>query len=113
MLFLGGISKYQNAFFTEEFRQSVEGKSQQANVQRLKQLMLKQVQILETALALHGNLAPEGVQPLHKRLLERFTQMKQSINGMDKIKRHFSESIVSIIGTAFIGYVLPCGQISF
>lgn len=94
MFFLGGISKYQDAFFTEEFRQSVEGKSQQANVQRLKQLMLKQVQILETALALHGNLAPEGVQPLHKRLLERFTQMKQSINGMDKIKRHFSESIV-------------------
>ncbi|XP_055305427.1 dedicator of cytokinesis protein 3 isoform X2 [Sitodiplosis mosellana] len=92
---MGGISKYQDAFFTEEFRQSAEGKSQQANVQRLKQLMLKQVQILETALALHGNLAPEGVQPLHKRLLERFTQMKHSINGMDKIKRHFSESIVN------------------
>lgn len=57
--------------------------------------MLKQVQILETALELHGNLAPEGVQPLHKRLLERFTQMKQSINGMDRIKRQFSESIVN------------------
>ncbi|XP_031632350.1 dedicator of cytokinesis protein 3 isoform X2 [Contarinia nasturtii] len=92
---MGGISKYQDAFFTEEFRQSPEGKSQQTNVQRLKQLMLKQVQILETALALHGNLAPEGVQPLHKRLLERFIHMRQSINGMDKIKRHFSESIVN------------------
>lgn len=92
---MGGISKYQDAFFSDEFRQSAEGKSQQANVQRLKQLMLKQVQILETALDLHGNLAPEGVQPLHKRLLERFTQMKQSINGMDKLKRHFSESIVN------------------
>lgn len=94
-LFIGGISKYQEAFFTEEFRKSAEGKSQQANVQRLKQLMLKQIQILETALELHGSLAPEGVQPLHKRLLERFTQMKQSIHGMDKIKRHFSESIVN------------------
>lgn len=57
--------------------------------------MLKQVQILETALTLHGTLAPEGVQPLHKRLLERFVHMRQSINGMDKIKRHFSESIVN------------------
>lgn len=93
--FVGGISKYQDAFFTEEFRQSAEGKSQLANVQRLKQLMLKQVQILETALELHGSLAPDGVQPLHKRLLERFTQMKQSIHGMDKIKRQFSESIVN------------------
>lgn len=57
--------------------------------------MLKQIQILETALQLHGSLAPEGVQPLHKRLLERFESMKQSIHGMDKIKRHFSESIVN------------------
>lgn len=93
--FAGGISKYQEAFFTDEFRQSVEGKSQQVTVQRLKQLMLKQVQILETALQLHGNLAPDGVQPLHKRLLERFLQMKQSINGMDKMRRQFSESIVN------------------
>lgn len=99
MMFLydvsGGISKYQEAFFTDEYRQSSEGKSQQANVQRLKQLMLNQVQILETALALHGSLAPEGVQPLHKRLLERFIQMKQSINCMDKIRRQFSESIIN------------------
>lgn len=57
--------------------------------------MLKQVQILETALQLHGNLAPDGVQPLHKRLLERFSQMKQSIHGMDKMRRQFSESIVN------------------
>lgn len=57
--------------------------------------MLKQVQILETALELHGSLAPDGVQPLHKRLLERYIQMKQSIYGMDRIKRQFSESIVN------------------
>lgn len=93
----GGIKKYQEAFFTEEFRQSTEGKSQQANVQRLKQLMLKQVQILEVCMELHASLAPEGVQPLHKRLFERFTQMKESIHSMDKIKRQFSEK--SIVNT--------------
>lgn len=92
---MGGISKYQDAFFNERFIQSAEGKTQQINVQRLKSLIMKQVQILETALELHGNLAPEGVQPLHKRLLERFTQMKQSLSGMERMKRQFSESIVN------------------
>lgn len=57
--------------------------------------MHQQVQILETALHLHGNLATESIQPLHKRLLERFSQMKQSIIGMDKMRRQFSESIVN------------------
>lgn len=81
----GGIKNY-FAFFTE-------GKSQQANVQRLKQLMLKQVQILEVCMELHASLAPEQVQPLHKRLFERFTQMKQNIhsNKVFKIKRQFSD----------------------
>lgn len=92
---MGGITKYQDAFFNERFIQSAEGKTQQINVQRLKSLMMKQVQILETALELHGNLAPDGVKPLHKRLVERFTQMKQSISGLEKMKRQFSESIVN------------------
>lgn len=92
---MGGISKYQEAFFNEEFAKSTEGKGQLANVQRLKDLILKQVQILDTALELHGTLAPEGVQPLHNRLLERYSQMKQSLSGMEKIKRQFSESIVN------------------
>lgn len=92
---MGGISKYQDAFFTEQFTKSAEGKAQQSNVQRLKSLLMEQVQILDKALELHGNLAPEGVQPLHKRLLERYIQMKQSLTGMERIKRQFSESIVN------------------
>lgn len=92
---MGGISKYQEAFFTPQFASSNEGKFQHANVQRLKNLILKQMSILETALELHGQLAPVGVQPLHKRLLERFSQLKQSLSGMNKLKRQKSESIVN------------------
>lgn len=92
---MGGISKYQEAFFTAHFVNSNEGKFQHANVQRLKNLILKQMSILETALELHGQLAPVGVQPLHKRLLERFSQLKQSLSGMNKLKRQKSESIVN------------------
>lgn len=92
---MGGISKYQEAFFTEQFATSAEGKGQQVNVHRLKALILEQAQILDTALELHGTLAPEGVQPLHNRLMERFAQMKQSLLSIEKMKRQHSESIVN------------------
>lgn len=92
---MGGISKYQEAFFTDQYAKSAEGISQQSNVHKLKCLILDQVQVLETALELHGQLAPVGVQPLHKRLLERFSQLKQSLNGLGKLKRQHSESIVN------------------
>lgn len=92
---MGGISKYQEAFFTEQFASSIEGKGQQVNVHRLKALIWDQAQILDTALELHGTLAPEGVQPLHNRLMERFVQMKQSLSGIEKMKRQHSESIVN------------------
>lgn len=92
---MGGISKYQEAFFSESFANSAEGRNQLSNVQRLRHLILEQAQILETALELHGSLAPEGVQPLHNRLLERFGQMKQNLGGIEKMRRQHSESIVN------------------
>ncbi|XP_068154340.1 dedicator of cytokinesis protein 3 isoform X1 [Drosophila tropicalis] len=91
---MGGISKYQEAFFSDQFLKSPQGAGQQANVQRLKALILEQIQILEQALELHGQLAPSGVQPLHNRLLERFSQLKHSLSGMGRLKRN-SESIVN------------------
>ncbi|XP_055847546.1 dedicator of cytokinesis protein 3 isoform X2 [Episyrphus balteatus] len=92
---MGGISKYQEAFFSENFLKSAQGHGQQANVQKLKCLILEQIQVLETALELHGQLAPPGVQPLHNRLLERFSQLRQSLSGMGRLKRQYSESIVN------------------
>ncbi|XP_037885712.1 dedicator of cytokinesis protein 3 isoform X1 [Glossina fuscipes] len=92
---MGGISKYQEAFFSEQFLKSPQGQGQQANVQKLKSLILEQIQILDQALELHGQLAPAGVQPLHNRLLERFSQLKQSLSGLGRLKRQHSESIVN------------------
>ncbi|KAM7361573.1 dedicator of cytokinesis spg isoform 1-T1 [Cochliomyia hominivorax] len=92
---MGGISKYQEAFFTEQFLKSSQGQGQQANVQKLKALILEKIQILDQALELHGQLAPAGVQPLHNRLLERFSQLKQSLSGLGRLKRQHSESIVN------------------
>lgn len=92
---MGGVSKYQEAFFTEQFLR--ENPKQSQNVHRLKSLILEQMQVLETALELHGQLAPSSVQPLHNRLLERFQQLRQSLRGMGKltIRRQHSESIVN------------------
>ncbi|KDR16623.1 Dedicator of cytokinesis protein 3, partial [Zootermopsis nevadensis] len=74
---MGGISKYQQAFFTQEFsRQHPEFTD---HVYRLKTLILDQIQVLESGLYLHGQLAPPGVQPLHRRLQERFAQLKQGL----------------------------------
>lgn len=90
---MGGVSKYQEAFFSDQFLKQHPKQSQ--NVQRLKSLMMEQMQVLETALELHGQLAPSSVQPLHNRLLERFQQLRQSLSGMGKLRRQYSESIVN------------------
>lgn len=92
---MGGISKYIGAFFSEAFTNSEHGKAQSMFQSRLKSLILDGLEILDTALDLHGQLAPEGVQPLHKRLMERFLQLKQSLAGLGKIKKQHSESIVN------------------
>ncbi|XP_046396689.1 dedicator of cytokinesis protein 3 [Ischnura elegans] len=74
---MGGISKYQEAFFSPEFSRSHPEFSE--HIIRLKSLILDQVQILDAGLIVHGQLAPSGVQPLHRRLLERFAQLRQGL----------------------------------
>lgn len=56
----GGIPKYQEAFLSEAYLSSVEGKD--ANIQKLRTLIVNIMQILESALDLHGKLAPAEVQ---------------------------------------------------
>lgn len=74
---MGGIAKYQQAFFTPEFARGYPQYIPYIN--RLHLLILEQVDVLENGLVVHGQLAPPGVQPLHKRLQERFAGLRQSI----------------------------------
>lgn len=73
----GGIAKYQEAFFHPDF--AMKNPEQSDKMARLKSLILEQVQILDGGLSLHGRLAPPDVQPLQRRLVDRFAIMKQSI----------------------------------
>jgi len=77
---MGGISKYQQAFFVPEF--SKQHTQFADHVYRLKTLTLDQIQVLESGLHLHGQLAPAKVQPLHRRLQERFAQLKQGLRDL-------------------------------
>lgn len=88
----GGISKYQQAFFTQEFAKLCPEHLNYVYI--LKNLILDALQIIEEGLDLHGRLAPAGVLPLHQRLLERTAQLKESLGGVTKIKRQVSESII-------------------
>ncbi|CAH1968130.1 unnamed protein product [Acanthoscelides obtectus] len=86
----GGISKYQQAFFTKEFAKLYPEHKVYADT--LKELIINATRVMEEGLYLHGRLAPATVQPLHQRLLERFAQLKESLGSLNQ---HNSGSIVN------------------
>lgn len=85
----GGISKYQQAFFTKEFSKLCP--EHMNYVYTLKELILSATGVIEEGLMLHGKLAPAGIQPLHQRLVERFGQLCESLGT---IKHQPPNSIV-------------------
>lgn len=89
---MGGITKYQEAFLIPEF--SRQNPDAIPHVNRLRSLILEQMSVLESGLLLHGQLAPPGVQPLHKRLIERFTQLKQGLGPLARQRIVHQDSII-------------------
>ncbi|XP_050533759.1 dedicator of cytokinesis protein 3 isoform X2 [Daktulosphaira vitifoliae] len=74
---MGGISKYQSAFFSQDFVQN--NPQYYSYVLQLSSSINRQIDIVENGLLVHGRLAPPEVQPLHHRLVERMVQLKQSV----------------------------------
>ncbi|KAJ8981636.1 hypothetical protein NQ317_000864 [Molorchus minor] len=85
----GGISKYQQAFFTKEFAKLYP--EHKVYAETLKELIINATRVIEEGLYLHGKLASTSVQPLHQRLLERFVQLKESLGSLN----HQNSSIVN------------------
>ncbi|KAJ1522281.1 hypothetical protein ONE63_002583 [Megalurothrips usitatus] len=97
---MGGIAKYQQAFFTAEFTKTHSESAE--HVYLLKTLILEQMHILSSALHLHGQLAPAGVQPLHRRLQERLSQMEQGLRELSvglTLPRNWGNNQHSIVHT--------------
>ncbi|XP_023246842.1 dedicator of cytokinesis protein 3 [Copidosoma floridanum] len=90
---MGGITKYQEAFLTAEFARL--NPEMVPHVNRLKNLIIDQMSVVEAGLLLHGQIAPPGVQPLHKRLIERFTQLKQSLGPLTRQRLVHQDSIIN------------------
>ncbi|XP_049823045.1 dedicator of cytokinesis protein 3 isoform X2 [Aethina tumida] len=76
----GGISKYQQAFFTNEFAKLYPEHIVYAGM--LKELILNATGVIEEGLILHGKLANAGILPLHHRLMERFGQLCESLGSL-------------------------------
>ncbi|XP_074036384.1 dedicator of cytokinesis spg isoform X2 [Leptinotarsa decemlineata] len=87
----GGISKYQQAFFTKEFAKLYP--EHKIHAETLKELIINATRVIDEGLTLHGKLAPTSVQPLHQRLLERFAQLKHSLGSFSQ------QNINSIVNT--------------
>ncbi|XP_032511085.2 dedicator of cytokinesis protein 3 [Danaus plexippus] len=91
----GGITKYEQAFLTPEFSRNATPR-EAAAAAKLRRLVSSQLAVVEAGLTLHGRLAPEDVKPLHRRLVERFTQLRQNLGpGLARARRQLSESIVN------------------
>ncbi|CAH0555056.1 unnamed protein product [Brassicogethes aeneus] len=79
----GGISKYQQAFFTSEFEKIFPEHMMYVSI--LKELILNATRVIKEGLRLHGKLANSGVQPLHERLIERFGQLCESLGSIKPV----------------------------
>uniref|UniRef100_A0AAR5PSM5 Dedicator of cytokinesis protein 3 n=1 Tax=Dendroctonus ponderosae TaxID=77166 RepID=A0AAR5PSM5_DENPD len=85
----GGLSKYQQAFFTKEFAKLYP--EHKCYVNTLQELIWNATTVIEEGLYLHGKLAPVTVQPLHQRLIERFLQLRESLGSLSQ---HSANSII-------------------
>nr|QGA73380.1 dedicator of cytokinesis protein 3 [Spodoptera frugiperda] len=91
----GGITKYEQAFMTAEFARNASPR-EAAAAAKLRRLVSSQLAVVDAGLSLHGRLAPEDVKPLHRRLVERFNQLRQNLGpGLARARRQLSESIVN------------------
>ena len=69
----GGIAMYLKAFFAADYL--IQNPDQEQWVAKLKKDLIELTTLLETALHLHGKIAPTNTQPLHKRLVKVFEDL--------------------------------------
>ncbi|XP_012934627.1 dedicator of cytokinesis protein 4 [Aplysia californica] len=73
----GGIPKYQEAFFNDEYTSRYPADAQY--IDELRSCILDQLQLLDRGLGVHGKLISSEIQPLHQNLVEIFAKIKSSM----------------------------------
>ncbi|XP_062855261.1 dedicator of cytokinesis protein 3-like [Trichomycterus rosablanca] len=74
----GGIARYQEAFFDKDYISSHPDEVEKIN--QLKELMQEQVHVLGVGLAIHEKLVHPEMRPLHKKLVDQFHVMRNSLS---------------------------------
>ncbi|XP_052779657.1 dedicator of cytokinesis protein 4-like isoform X2 [Mya arenaria] len=74
---MGGIAKYHQAFFTEEFER--DHPDEAVYLDQLKQLLHEQVHVLAPGMQMHEKHVPPNLMPLHKNLETEFEEMKRTV----------------------------------
>lgn len=76
---MGGFSKYEEAFLTEEYIQ--QNPDDERLVEKLKELVASQIPLLEIALMVHGAKAPANLLPFHEKLEKCFAEMRTHVES--------------------------------
>ncbi|XP_074619689.1 dedicator of cytokinesis protein 1-like isoform X2 [Acropora palmata] len=76
---MGGIAKYEEAFFKPEFL--TKNPKDKDLVNRLKGAIEKQVKVLEKGLQLHDELTTKDLRPFHLKMETCFAEMKARVTG--------------------------------
>ncbi|KAJ6249400.1 dedicator of cytokinesis [Anaeramoeba flamelloides] len=74
----GGVFKYIDAFFVEEYLQ--QNPKHTPLVEKLRRLLKEQLQLLETGLRIHEKIVTTDMIQLHEKLTEFFEKMKTLLN---------------------------------
>uniref|UniRef100_A0A8C9TLU3 Dedicator of cytokinesis 3 n=1 Tax=Scleropages formosus TaxID=113540 RepID=A0A8C9TLU3_SCLFO len=72
----GGVARYQEAFFDEDYIESHPQDVQR--ISKLRAAMQEQVHILGAGLAVHERLVHPDMRPLHKKLVDQFYMMRSA-----------------------------------
>jgi dedicator of cytokinesis protein 1 len=78
---MGGVAQYERAFFAEESSPASSELPSDEKVIKLKELIASQVPLLELAITVHDERAPESVRPLHEHLVSSFRRLRDSLES--------------------------------
>nr|XP_058959333.1 dedicator of cytokinesis protein 1-like [Pocillopora verrucosa] len=87
---MGGVSNYEKAFLTPEYIK--QNPDYAPYVEKLKELIVDQVEILEEGMVLHGSRVSADLKPFHENLEKRFKEMKVKTAPFKKARASISSN---------------------
>ncbi|KAJ3432662.1 dedicator of cytokinesis [Anaeramoeba flamelloides] len=74
----GGVFKYQDAFFNNQYLES--NPKDRLLINQLKKALFKQLHILDKGIYVHSRICPENFKPFHDKMSQQLKEMKKVLN---------------------------------